>query len=152
MEWYSNKDAGIFFDNVPCVGIRYTIPSMSMEERRGIEKYPFICRKELNVELKDYKKEKIYRFMVPKGYCYDGASIPRFFWRFIGSNTDNRFLIAALIHDYLCENHSCIDGDCNFSTAVFNALLEASGVNSFQRFLMKKSVGCFQNLFCGWKK
>ena len=150
MEWYSNKDAGIFFDSLPCVGIRYVIPSMSKEEQRGIQKYPFVCKKELNVELKDYKKQKNYKFSVPKGYCYDGASIPRFFWRFIGSNTDNRFLIAALIHDVLCENHNYVDSDCAFSTDVFNALLEASGVNAFQRFMMKNSVGCFQTLFCKW--
>ena len=47
MEWYSNKDAGIFFDSLPCVGIRYVIPSMSKEEQRGIQKYPFVCKKEL---------------------------------------------------------------------------------------------------------
>ena len=150
MEWYSNKEAGIFFDDVPQVGIRYTIPSMNKDEKRGIEKYPFICRKELCVELRDYTKDKIYKFLVPKGYCYDGASIPRFFWRFVGPNTDNRFLIAALIHDVLCENHSYINNDCAFSTKVFNALLEGSGVNFFKRFLMKNSVGCFQTLFCKW--
>ena len=94
MEWYSNKKVGIYFDEMPKVGVRYSVPSMTKEEKRGIEKYPFICKKELQVELKDYVKCKTYKFSVPKGYCYDGASIPRFFWRVIGSNTDNKFLIA----------------------------------------------------------
>ena len=117
---------------------------MTEDERKSIEKYPFINKKNLQVRLVDYKKDKTYNFEIPKGYCYDGASIPRLFWRIIGSNTDNRFLIPALIHDILCENHSFIDNDRKFSTEVFNALLEASEVNAFKRFLMKNSVDCFQ--------
>ena len=149
-QWCSNKKVGIFFDSVPLVGIRYYVTSMTKEERKSVEKYPFICKKELKVVLKDYKKKKQYEFLVPKGYCYDGASIPRMFWRIIGSNYDNKYLIPALVHDVLCENHEFINNDRSFSTDVFNALLEASGVNKFSRFCMKNSVACFQTLFCHW--
>ena len=143
-EYYSNNRVGIFFSENPHISIRYYIPSMTEDERKSIEKYPFINKKNLQVRLVDYKKDKTYNFEIPKGYCYDGASIPRLFWRIIGSNTDNRFLIPALVHDILCENHSYIDYDRKFSTDVFNALLEASEVNAFKRFLMKNSVDCFQ--------
>lgn len=143
-EYYSNNRVGIFFSENPHISIRYYIPSMTEDERKSIEKYPFINKKNLQVRLVDYKKDKTYNFQIPKGYCYDGASIPRLFWRIIGSNTDNRFLIPALIHDILCENHSFIENDRKFSTEVFNALLEASEVNAFKRFLMKNSVDCFQ--------
>ena len=149
-EWYSNKCVGIYFDDIPKVGIRYILPSMSEEIRKSIKKYPFINRHPLKVRLKDFKKEKTYEFSIPKGYCFDGASVPRFFWRIIGSNTDNKFLIAALIHDVLCENHSYVDNDRNFSTEVFNSLLEASDVIPLKRFLMKKTVNIFQ-LFCHWR-
>ena len=149
-EWYSNKDAGVFFDDIPHVGVRYYIPSMSLEEKKSIEKYPFINKKNLKVELKDYKKKKVYSFEIPKGYCYDGATIPRAFWRLIGSNTDNKFLIPALIHDVLCENHNYIDNDRKFSSEVFNALLEANKLCPFKRFLMKNSVDFFQH-FCHWR-
>ena len=152
IEWYSNKNAGIFFDSVPYVAIRYSLPFMTKEEIKSIEKYPFINKKTLKVRLTDYKKDKTYNFIIPKGYCYDGASIPRLFWRVIGSNTDNSFLIAALVHDILCENHSYIDNDRRFSTEVFNALLEASDVFPLKRFIMKNSVNCFQSLFCIWRK
>ena len=148
--WCKNKYVGIFFDENPSVGIRYYIPSMTKDEKKSIEKYPFICKKELKVQLNDYRKNKQYEFSIPKGYCYDGASIPRIFWRIIGANTDNRFLIPALIHDILCEHHEYIDNDRSFSTVVFNTLLEASGVNRFKRFLMKNSVACFQTIFCKW--
>ena len=150
IEWYSNKKAGIFFDEPPSLGVRYTVPSMTKEEKRSIEKYPFICKKSLEVILYDKRNEKTYSFEIPKGYCYDGASIPRLFWRLIGSNTDNHFLIPALIHDILCENHHYVDSDRAFSTEVFNALLEASGVCSVKRFFMKNSVATFQTLFCHW--
>lgn len=149
-EWYSNQCAGIFFDETPHVGIRYILPSMPEETKKSINKYPFINKKSLKVRLIDYKKDKTYEFEIPKGYCFDGASVPRFFWRVIGSNTDNKFLIAALIHDVLCENHSYIDNDRKFSTQVFNALLESSDVPAIKRFLMKNSVNFYQR-FCKWR-
>lgn len=149
--WYLNKKAGIFFNELPHVSVRYYLPSMSKEEKKSVEKYPFICKKKINVCLKDIRKNKYYEFTIPKGYCYDGATVPRFFWRIIGSNTDNKFLIPALIHDVLCEHHEYVNNDRGFSTEVFNALLECSGVTKLKRFLMKNSVGCFQTIFCKWK-
>ena len=124
---------------------------MSDNDRISIEKYPFINKKNLKVRLCDYKKYKTYNFEIPKGYCYDGASVPKLFRRVIGPNTDNRFLIPALIHDVLCENHDYIDNDRQFSTEVFNALLEAGEVNAFKRFWMKHAVNFYQK-FCSWKK
>jgi len=149
--WYSGKKAGIFFNEMPQVGVRYFVPSMTKEEMRSVESYPFICRKELKVCLKDYDKNRNYEFKIPKGYCYDGASVPRIFWRIIGPNTDNKFLIPALIHDVLCEHHEYINNDRAFSTNVFSALLESSGINSFKRFLMKNSVAFYQTIFCRWR-
>ena len=148
--WFSNKYAGIFFDNNPRVSIRYILPSDSDEIKKSKKRYPFINKKTLKVELIDYRKNKVYKFEIPKGYCFDGATVPRFFWRIIGSNTDNKFLIAALVHDVLCENHHYVDSDRKFSAQVFNALLEASEVSPIKRFLMKNSVDFYQR-FCHWR-
>ena len=123
---------------------------MSNEEKKLIKKYPFINRIPLEVRLEDKNKSKEYYFIIPKKYCFDGASVPRFFWRVIGSNTDNKFLVPAMIHDFMCENHDCVDNDRAFSTEVFNSLLQVSGVGKFKRFLMKNSVDVFQKLFCKW--
>ena len=139
INWYSNKRVIICFDKLPAVSVRYEIPSMTKNEKISVRKYPFICKQEIEVILTDIKK-----------YCYDGASIPRFFWRVIGSNTDNKFLIPALIHDVLCEHHDYIDNDRGFSTEVFNALLESSELFCLKRFVMKNSVNIFQKLFCKW--
>lgn len=149
-KWFSNKKVAIFFDDIPQVAVRYALPSSTKEEKKSIEKYPFVCKKELKVKLVDLKTKQEYNFSIPKGYCYDGASVPRFFWRIIGANTDNKFLVPALIHDVLCENHDFVNNNRALSTNVFNALLEASGVTKFKRFLMKNSVACFQTIFCNW--
>lgn len=152
IEWYNDKDLAIFFSEVPHVCVRYILPTHTEEEKKAIKKYPFICKTELKVALFDKEKNKSYKFTIPKGYCYDGASIPRLFWRLVGSNTDNKFLIAALVHDVLCEHHDYVNYDRAFSTNVFNALLKESDVCAMQRFLMKNSVGAFQTMFCKWKK
>jgi len=150
MIWYDDKKhVVIIFDTLPQVGIRYILPSDCEVIKKSKKKYPFVNKKDLKVSLYNYKKNKTYKFVIQKGYCYDGATIPRFFWRTIGSNTDNKFLIAALIHDVLCENHQYIDNDREFSSVVFDALLKVSDVGSFKRFLMKHSVNFFQR-FCKW--
>lgn len=149
-EWYSNKKVQIFFDDIPRIGIRYILPSTEQEVKKSIKKYPFINKKNLKVELIDLKDNKKYCFVVPKYYCFDGASVPRFFWRVIGPNTDNKFLVAAMIHDVLCENHHYINYDRRFSTEVFNALLEASEVFPLKRYCMKHSVDFYQR-FCKWE-
>ena len=149
--WYEDDELSIYFSSVPLIGIRYVLPSMSVEEKQSVQKYPFISKTALTVRVKDKKMFKMYDFTIPKGYCFDGASVPRFFWRVIGSNTDNKFLVPAMIHDYMCENHSCVDSNRILSTKVFNALLQVSGVGKVKRFFMKNSVDIFQKFFCRWQ-
>lgn len=149
INWYSDDKLAIFFNDIPYVSIRYAVPSMTDQEIKSIKKYPFINKRKLSVKLFDKVKEKSYGFDIPKGYCFDGASIPRFFQRVIGAPTDNSFLIAALVHDVLCENHHYVMNDRAFSSEVFNALLTTSRVGKFKRFLMKNSVDIFQR-FCNW--
>ncbi|MBQ9149879.1 DUF1353 domain-containing protein [bacterium] len=151
LEWYNKKDIGVFFNNVPNIKIRYSGPNTPEVEKDVIKKFPFINEDELEVEVFYHKKNKSYEFIIPKGYCFDGASIPRIFWRIIGPNTDNTFLVAAMVHDYLCENHSVIDNDRYLSTLIFNDLLEVGGVCKIKRWFMKHSVDNYQK-FCGWKK
>lgn len=150
IKWYSNKYVEIYFDEIPHVGIRYLLPSSTEEEKVSIKKYPFMNKRNLKVRLVDKQKGRTFDFEIPKGYCYDGASVPRLFWRVIGPNTDNSFLIPALIHDVLCEHHEYVDYDRKFSTIVFNALLESTGVPPFKRYCMKTSVDVFQKIFCNW--
>ena len=89
IEWYSNKKVGIFFDYVPEIKVRefHYNNLISKEEnekrKRNIEKYPFELMNDIEVEIVDYKSDKEYRFLISKNYCYDGASIPKLFFRII---------------------------------------------------------------------
>ena len=150
IQWFNDKNLCIVFSSIPLIGIRYILPSMSIEEKKSIKKYPFINKIAIKVEITDRKNKKDYVFTVPKSYCFDGASVPRFFWRIIGSNTDNKFLVAAMVHDYMCEHHDCVGYDRDLSTLIFDSLLRVSEVGNFKRFLMKNSVDIFQRFFCNW--
>lgn len=150
IQWYVDDEIGIFFSEEPKVCIRYIHGNETKEEKEQINKKPFINRTELKVLLIDYVESEKYEFTIPKDYTWDGASIPRMFWRLIGPKTDPKFLIPSLIHDQLCENHDYVDGDRYFSTCVFERLLFVSGVNPVSRWMMKHSVDNFQK-FCDWK-
>lgn len=152
IEWFNNEQLNVSFSTNPLIGIRYVLPSMTKEEQKSIKKYPFINKRDLKVRIVDYKKDMSFEFIIPKGYCFDGASVPRFFWRIIGSNTDNKFLVAAMVHDFMCENHDCIGYNRALSTNVFDALLSVSQVGKFKRFFMKNSVDIFQKAFCHWNE
>lgn len=149
--WYDGDYVGIQFNDTPHVSMRIITPSMTRDEKDDITKYPFINKKELQVRLVDYDKIKVYNFTIAKGYKWDGASIPRMFWRLIGAKTDSRFLIPSLIHDVLCENHNLVDNDRYFADKVFERLLYVSGVPAFNRWLMFHSVDNYQK-FCKWHK
>lgn len=149
MIWYEDDELKIEFDKVPCVSVRYALPSMTQAEKKSIAKYPFICKKSLHIKIIYFTD--VCEFTIPKDYTWDGATIPRIFWRLIGSKTDSKFLIPSLIHDYLCENHKAVDYNRYLADKVFERLLYVSGVPAFNRWLMFHSVDNFQK-FCGWGK
>ena len=42
---------------------------------------------------------------VPSNFVFDGASVPRFFWRVVFPPGDSRALYAAFVHDYVYRTH-----------------------------------------------
>ena len=147
--WYEDDDLKIAFDKTPVLNVRFILPWMNNEQIKDINKKPFICCEDLQVTLIDKIEQDVYEFKIPSGYAWDGATIPRVFWRLIGSKTDNKFLVPSLIHDVLCENHHYIDSNRYFSTMVFERLLYVSSLNPLSRWVIKHSVDNFQK-FCGW--
>lgn len=148
IEWYKDNKLKISLSLHPVITERYVCPHLSDEEKKQILKKPYKNLEDLKVEI-NYKEE-FCSFTIPKNYCFDGASIPRVFWCLIGSCTDNSFLVAAMVHDYMCENHFVVNNNRYLSTLIFNALLKVGGVGSFKRWLMKHSVDNYQK-FCAWK-
>jgi len=51
----------------------------------------FVC----TFVFKDYR----YRIVIKKGFIYDGASIPKLAWSFVGSPFTGLYLEAATVHD-----------------------------------------------------
>lgn len=150
IKWYEDENLTIAFDRIPNVAMRYVLPSDTDAEITSKKKYPFINKHTLNVHIID-KEGFHYNFTIPKNYCYDGMTIPRFAWTLIGlSKESNCGMVAALLHDYMTENKDVIENNRSLSTNIFNALLKVGGINSFRRFIMKNSVACYQTLFCKW--
>ena len=147
VEWYKDKELEIIFSEKPCVGVRIIYPSMTKEEKKDIKNKTFICKKRLMVDIK--YKDRCYCFVIPKFYYWNGANIPRLFWRLIGSKSEPSFLIPSMVHDILCENHHYIDNDRYLSSLIFRALLKTAGINPISRWAMFHSVDNFQK-FQGW--
>ena len=149
IKWFEDDELSIEFSEVPHVCIRYILPTATEQEKQSIKKYPFINKRTLKVVLYDKEKEQIYDFTILKGECFNGADIPRFFWRLIGAQTDNTFLIPSMIHDKLCSEHHLVNNDRHFSSLVFKAMLIAGGVSKFKAQTMYLAVDNFQR-FCNW--
>lgn len=147
--WYKDKQLKIEFDEIPIVGVSFPNPYYSKRENELLLDKCFILKNDINVSI-DYQS-KNYKFRTVKGYCWDGATIPRIFWRIIGSNTDPHFLIASLLHDVLCENHNFINNNRYLSTLVLEKCLQVGGVGNFKRWMMKHSVDNFQKIAGKWR-
>ena len=63
---------------------------------KPFDRYKFEVIEPLSVNL------DIIKFIIPKGYTTDGASVPRIFWS-IYPPYKPEWLTACVIHDYLCS-------------------------------------------------
>ena len=80
------------------------------------------------------------RWFADAGDEIDGASIPRFFWRFIGGPFSGKYRRASVIHDVYCVSR------CRPSPAVhamFYAAMRADGVFALKAWLMWLAVRLF---------
>lgn len=101
---------------------------------------------------------------IPVGYVWNGADIPRFLWRLIGSRTDNDFLIASMVHDYLLEfkfyiidhiigNTITIKQYRRLTSLIFRHVIKKQGTNTIKANIMSYCVDVFQMFnFKGWRK
>jgi hypothetical protein len=76
----------------------------------------------------------------PAGSVVDGASIPRFCWRWIGSPFVGRYRRASVIHDVYCANKTRIWQSVH---RVFDEMMAADRVPTAKRFCMSKAVWMF---------
>jgi hypothetical protein len=110
------------------------LPSMTDKEKQKAAEYPFINCSSLKVRITYYGQQ--YEFHVPKGFRWDGATIPWFVWWIVGSKTENRYRLPSMIHDYMCNNKYIVNFNRKLSSDVFRALLRANAVAKWRIAVM----------------
>ena len=81
---------------------------------------------------------------VPAGFRSDGASVPRFFWRWVFPPGDSRALRAAFAHDFIYRTHP-EKWTKQMADLMFYDLLCEDGVPRFRAFRAYKGVEWFGN-------
>lgn len=79
--------------------------------------------------------EKVW--VAPAGSIIDGASIPRFFWRVIGSPFIGMYRRASVIHDVYCVTRSELYEEVH---QMFDNAMRADGVPDVKRIAMAEAV------------
>lgn len=74
---------------------------------------------------------------IARGYCSDGASIPRMLWRVLGHNWQGRAEPAAWVHDALYQTRAV---PRHVADRVFRALLRANGIGPVKSWAMYRGV------------
>ncbi|MCD7878673.1 MAG: DUF1353 domain-containing protein, partial [Candidatus Gastranaerophilales bacterium] len=125
------------------------------------KKYPFELFNTIDVKVITTKRE--FQLAIFGGYTWNGADIPRLFWRAVGSRTDNEFLIASMLHDYLLEfkvyvideifqNQITIPEYRRLTSLIFRHIIKEQGTNTVKANVMAWCVDVFQMLNKGsWK-
>jgi len=72
-----------------------------------------------------YENEKI-KVTAKAGFEFDGASIPKFFWRAVGHPFSFKLLRPAVIHD-ICYATECFERE--YSDDLFEEMLDFAGVS-----------------------
>ncbi len=84
-----------------------------------------------------YKSKDGQKWIVPKGFQSDAASIPKWAQKFIGEPLQGDTLRAVLVHDVYCENKKRSQEDTH---KVFGEIMKHDGVNLVTRNLMYQAV------------
>jgi len=98
-----------------------------------------------------YESNYSYNVYINKGYTWNGANIPRFLWRVVGSQYNPEYLEASMVHDWLTENKEYIlENGVKISTDIFKDILIENGVPKYKANIMAFAVYWFQKTQGGW--
>ena len=143
----------IKFDEEPIVKVRVINNDDVNAVIINKKKYPFeVCN---TVCIEVFTTKRTFKFSIFNGYTWNGADIPRFFWRIIGSRTDNDFLIASMLHDWLLEfkkymlnevlkNSLSIKEYRRLTTLIFRHVIKTQGTNVIKANVMSWFIDVFQ--------
>lgn len=143
----------VTFDVTPIVCVRVIEADDTNEIKREKKKYPFKLHNDVPVNV--ITNKRIFSFTIPSKYIWNGADIPRTFWRCIGSPTDNAFLIASMVHDYLLNQKQDIYETIlhksmtmkeyrRLTSLIFREILKNTGENIAKANVMSWFVDMYQ--------
>ena len=116
------------------------------------EQKPFKLMNDVSYLSGKYNGKTGYCIRINCGYTWDGATIPRFLWRVVGSRFNPEFLPASMVHDWLCENKDFIEKDgVKISSDIFREILILYKVPVWKAKLMATAVRCYQMTQKGWR-
>lgn len=150
IKFCDKNDIKIFSDVKPSVCARTVLPDMTKEEKKDIEKKPFLNKRKVTYFI--HYEDEIYQIFVERGYKYDGASIPFGFRWILGGKGNPEFLVPSCVHDKMCENKHLVNYDRHLSSLIFKELLLSCGCSQIKAEIMFLAVDNFQKLIKGWKK
>ena len=93
-------------------------------------------------ELRYMRDGVSHTLIIPMSYVTDGASIPQWCWSIVGTPYSPRFITAAIVHDYMCDNNWSVD----LMSEIFKQLLRLSNVSNFKSDLMYKAVYAYKTV------
>ncbi len=143
----------ISFSEIPKVCVRIIDDKDPSEIKKQKKDYPFELHNTVEVYIMTTLRS--FSFVIPKGFTWNGADIPRVFWRIIGSRTDNDFLIASMLHDYLLDfkvyminevlkKQITASGYRRLTTLIFREKIKKQGTNVIKANIMAWCVDVFQ--------
>lgn len=87
-----------------------------------------------------FRDSRCRDWTAPAGSVVDGASIPRFFWRAIGSPFVGRYRRASVLHDVYCQSKQLPSPMVH---RMFRDAMRTDGVGRARAWLMWFAVRCF---------
>jgi len=86
-------------------------------------------------------RSSVGTIVIPKGFCTDGASVPKIFWSLL--DPWSKYFSAALVHDYLYSKDSNEDfpvGDRAVADKIFKEAMFNAGVGWVTRETVYRAV------------
>ena len=88
---------------------------------------------------------------MPKGYTWDGASIPFGFRWILGGKGNPKFLVPSCVHDRMCEEKGLVKYNRRLSSIIFKELLISCGCGKTRANIMFGAVDNYQKMIRGGK-
>lgn len=153
-----SKEQVLFIDiePEPKVCVRVINDNDTQPTKDAKIKYPFELFNTIKIIIITDIRE--FSFYIPNGYTWNGADIPKFFYRIIGSRTSNEFLVASMLHDYLLEFKKYIIKEILYdmisvneyrrlTSLIFREKLKHQKTGTIKANIMSWAVDVFQHYF-----